>query len=385
MSKSASNDESPVETEYQSALPFSAPENSAPDTSRFTFIDLFAGIGGFRLAFESVGGRCLFASEWDRFSTKTYFENFGHIPSGDITKISSSEIPAHDVLTAGFPCQPFSIAGVSKHNALGNEHGFRHKTQGTLFFEAARIIDDLQPKAFVLENVKGLLSHDRGETYRTIKDTIESDLKYKLFPFLIDAKKRVPQHRERIYLVGFRSDVDTSSFRPPNFRGRPRSLRKLLEKNVEGKYTLTDHLWSYLQAYAEKHRMKGNGFGYSVVDINGTTRTLSARYYKDGSEILIPQDGKNPRRLTPRECARLMGFPDSFKIPVSDTQAYRQFGNSVVVPVVNEIAKRVTDCLFSAGNIGLFCSSSADDCLNQPEQNSQESKRSSDAGLAKAN
>jgi DNA (cytosine-5)-methyltransferase 1 len=324
----------------------------------FTFIDLFAGIGGFRIAFESAGGKCVFASEWDRFSVTTYFANFSHYPDGDITKIPSSEIPKHDVLTAGFPCQPFSIAGVTKHNALGNEHGFRHKTQGTLFFDVARIIEECKPKAFVLENVKGLISHDKGKTYATILETLRSELKYQVFELLIDAKQRLPQHRERIYLVGFRSDVETTSFRAPSFAGRRKSLRKILDQNVESKYTLTDHLWQYLQNYAAKHREKGNGFGYSLVNLDGITRTLSARYHKDGSEILIPQEGQNPRRLTPRECARLMGFPASFQIPVSDTQAYRQFGNSVAVPVVTEIARRVRDCLFSKDNHELMSQSS---------------------------
>ena len=326
------------------------------DEHSFTFIDLFAGIGAFRLAFESAGGECVFASEWDRFAVTTYFANFSHVPDGDITKIPSSDIPVHDVLTAGFPCQPFSIAGVTKHNALGNEHGFRHKTQGTLFFEVARIIEDRQPRAFVLENVKNLISHDKGKTYRTILETLKSDLGYQVFEFLIDAKQRVPQHRERIYLVGFHPKIDTSTFKKPVFKGRRKSLRKLLDKNVDPKYTLTDHLWDYLQKYAAKHREKGNGFGYSLADLDGVTRTLSARYHKDGSEILIPQDGSNPRRLTPPECARLMGFPHWFQIPVSDTQAYRQFGNSVVVPVVTEIAKRVQGCLLSKQNIHLLSS-----------------------------
>lgn len=311
---------------------------------------MFAGIGGFRLAFDKAGGQCVFASEWNRYAAFTYETNFKHRPAGDITKIPASEIPNHDVLTAGFPCQPFSIAGVSKHNALGNEHGFRHATQGTLFFDVARVIETKKPKAFILENVKNLVSHDKKRTFAVIKKTLEEELNYKIHYQVIDAKKVVPQHRERIFIVGFRQDVDDSAFKFPTFRGKATTLRKILENEVDPKYTLTNHLWSYLQNYAEKHKAKGNGFGCSVVDLDGTTRTLSARYYKDGSEILIPQEGRPPRRLTPRECARLMGYPDTFRIEVSDTQAYKQFGNSVVVPVVTEVARQVVKCLLSKAN-----------------------------------
>ena len=316
----------------------------------FKFIDLFAGIGGFRLAFQRAGGKCVFASEWNRFAALTYEANFRHRPAGDITQISASQIPNHDILTAGFPCQPFSIAGVSKHNALGNEHGFRHATQGTLFFDVARIIEQKKPKAFVLENVKNLLSHDKGRTFAVIKGTLEQELGYRVHARVIDAKKVVPQHRERIFIVGFRSDIDDSIFEFPVFRQRRKTVESILQADVNSKYTLTDHLWKYLRDYAEKHRSKGNGFGYSLVDMKGITRTLSARYYKDGSEILIPQENKNPRRLTPRECARLMGYPDTFRIEVSDTQAYKQFGNSVVVPVITAIARKIVSCLFSEAN-----------------------------------
>lgn len=321
---------------------------------KFNFIDLFAGIGGFRIAFESAGGQCLFSSEWNDYAAKTYVANFGQIPEGDITEIAASEIPDHDILTAGFPCQPFSIAGVSKHNALGNEHGFQHATQGTLFFEVARIINERRPKAFLLENVKNILSHDKKRTFAIIEKTLKEELNYKVHVGVIDAKKVVPQHRERVYIVGFREDIDDSAFEFPTFYKKPKTLRSVLQKEVESKYTLTDHLWQYLQNYAKKHREKGNGFGFSLVDLDGTTRTLSARYYKDGSEILIPQEGRNPRRLTPRECANLMGFPSDFVIPVSDTQAYKQFGNSVVVPVVTAIAKNMTDCLFNEANSHLM-------------------------------
>lgn len=309
----------------------------------FTFIDLFAGIGGTRLAFEhAVGGRCVFSSEWDIHACKTYQANFGETPAGDITRTDSYDIPQHDVLTAGFPCQPFSIAGVTKHTALGNEHGFRHATQGTLFFEVARIIDECRPRAFLLENVKHLVRHDRGKTFEVILRTLEKDLRYDVHWKIIDACNVVPQHRERVYIVGFRKPT---VFAFPDFPDAGPKLSDVLEKRVADKYRLTDHLWNYLKEYAIKHKAQGNGFGYGLADPKGIARTLSARYYKDGSEILIPTRSGVPRRLTPRECARLMGFPESFVIPVSDTQAYRQFGNSVVVPVISAIARKVADCL----------------------------------------
>lgn len=311
---------------------------------RFTFIDLFAGIGGFRIAFESTGGECVFASEWDKLAAQTYEANFGDKPEGDITQIPTEDIPDHDILTGGFPCQPFSIAGVTKHKALGNAHGFEHPTQGTLFFDVARIISTKRPRAFLLENVKNLLSHDKGRTFNVIRQTLEDDLNYHVHPVLLDARWLVPQHRERIYIVGFKDNPD---FNLPPLPDLQPKFRDILEPVVDPKYTLTDHLWKYLQDYAEKHRAKGNGFQYGLTNLDGVARTLSARYYKDGSEILIPQGkGKNPRRLTPRECARLMGFPEDFKIVVSDTRAYKQFGNSVAVPVVQHIAQEIVRCLF---------------------------------------
>ncbi len=310
--------------------------------TELTFIDLFAGIGGFRVAFERAGCKCVFSSEWDKFAQETYLANYGERPFGDITKISSSDIPPHDILTAGFPCQPFSIAGVSKHNALGNAHGFEHETQGTLFFDVARIISEKKPAAFVLENVKNLTTHDKGKTFRVILETLREELGYQIFYKILDARTLVPQHRERIYIVGFREPHDFCFPQLPNLSPK---VSDILETYVEDKYTLTDHLWAYLQEYARKHKEKGNGFGFGLVDLNGITRTLSARYYKDGAEILIPQEGKNPRRLTPRECARLMGYPDSFKIVCSDTRAYKQFGNSVAVPVVEAIAREIVKCL----------------------------------------
>ncbi len=309
---------------------------------RFNFIDLFAGIGGFRLAFERAGGNCVFSSEWDKFAQQTYRANYGETPTGDITQIAASDIPDHDILTAGFPCQPFSIAGVSKHNALGNAHGFEHATQGTLFFDVARIIAEKQPKAFVLENVKNLKRHNNGNTFRVIEETLRDELGYYISQEIIDARHVVPQHRERIYIVGFR---EPRQFEFPQFPASEPAFKSILDPEVDAKYTLTDHLWEYLQNYAKKHQAKGNGFGFGMVDLEGVSRTLSARYYKDGSEILIPQTGKNPRRLTPRECARLMGYPEDFNIVCSDTKAYKQFGNSVVVPVVEALAKKIVESL----------------------------------------
>ena len=320
-----------------------------PSTKQLTFIDLFAGIGGTRLAFEKADCKCVFSSEWDRFAQQTYEANFGEKPHGDIRKIPSSEIPDHDILVAGFPCQPFSISGITKKNALGKPHGFNDPTQGTLFFELKRIINDKRPMAFLLENVKHLKRHDQGRTFQVIMHALADELGYDVHEEIFDAVDYVPQHRERIFIVGFRKPV-LFEFPHRNPVKRPK-FRDILEKNVPDKYTLTDHLWNYLQAYAKKHKEKGNGFQYGLTDLDGIARTMSARYHKDGAEILIPQNsGKNPRRLTPRECAHLMGFtqlrPD-FKIPVSDTQAYRQFGNSVVVPLVYDIAKEMAKTLTS--------------------------------------
>lgn len=310
---------------------------------RFTFIDLFAGIGGMRLAFEAAGGKCVYTSEWNKFSQKTYFDNFGDMPNGDITKVDAKTIPDHDVLVAGFPCQPFSIAGVSKKNSLGRATGFEDKTQGTLFFDVCRILKAKRPKAFMLENVKNLCSHDKGNTFRVIQESLE-ELDYDVFYKVLDGQNFVPQHRERILIVGF----DRKHYKAkPDFKFDitpkvPKPVVKdILEPNVDPKYTLSDKLWTYLQNYAAKHKAAGNGFGYGIAPLDGVSRTLSARYYKDGSEILIEQRRKNPRRLTPRECARLQGFPDTFKITVSDGQAYKQFGNSVVVPLMTNVAKLI--------------------------------------------
>ena len=307
------------------------------------FIDLFCGIGGFRLGFESAGGQCVFSSDWDRFSQQTYEANFGEKPHGDIHEVAVEDIPAHDVLCAGFPCQPFSIAGVSKKLSLGRKHGFDDEKQGNLFFEIARILDHHRPAAFVLENVKNLKGHDKGRTFEIIYKTLTEELGYTVYDKVIDAQSLVPQHRERIFLVGFR---EPKPFEWPEFPDQGPTLSSILEDKVDDKYTLSTHLWGYLQDYKKKHQAQGNGFGFGLFTGDGVARTLSARYHKDGSEILISRGGrKNPRRLTPRECARLMGYPDTFKIPVSDTQAYRQFGNSVVLPVVKRIARSVSKSL----------------------------------------
>lgn len=309
------------------------------ENHKFKFIDLFAGIGGMRTAFEKAGGKCVFTSEWDKYPAKIYEDNFGEKPAGDITKIDANDIPAHDILVAGFPCQPFSIAGVSKKKSLGRAHGFEDKTQGTLFFDVARIIHHHRPKMFLLENVKNLKSHDKGNTFKVILETLEKDLGYKVEVRIIDAKLLVPQHRERVYIVGTR-DMD-SDFKFPVIKQKTTCLDDILLKDneVDKRYTLSDRLWAGLQNHAAKHKAKGNGFGFGLCTRADTARTLSARYYKDGSEILIKQRNKNPRRLTPRECARLMGFQENFKITISDTRAYKCFGNSVVVPVVEKIAK----------------------------------------------
>ncbi len=325
-------------------IPFPAPENP-----RFSFIDLFAGMGGFRLAMQSQGGECVFSSEWNNFSQQTYFANFGEMPFGDITLKSTKKfIPKRfDILCAGFPCQPFSIAGVSKKKSLGRETGFKDKTQGTLFFDVADIISRHRPKAFYLENVKNLTSHDKGNTFRIIRETLE-ELNYSIHYEVLDGQTYVPQHRERIMIVGFDNNVfhGEEQFSFPEQHPATRTVKEILDPNIDDKYTLSDKLWTYLQNYAEKHKAKGNGFGYGLVDLNGITRTLSARYYKDGSEILIPQKGKNPRRLSPRECARLMGYPDEYILnTVSDVQAYRQCGNSVIVPLITAVSEQIVNVI----------------------------------------
>ncbi|MFM0427608.1 DNA (cytosine-5-)-methyltransferase [Paraburkholderia aspalathi] len=337
---------------------------AATGDAQFRFIDLFAGIGGIRMGFEAHGGDCVFTSEWNDFSTKTYRENYppggDHALIGDIVSFPAEEVPSHDVLLGGFPCQPFSIAGVSKKNALGRPHGFECTTQGTLFFDVARIIAAKRPAAFLLENVKNLLSHDKGRTFDVILQTLRDELGYEVHYRVVDGQHFTPQHRERIIIVGFRGKTSFSwdDLRLPESGPRLGSILHRTDgsepvlpwdhdrffdhasKRVQPKYTLTPNLWTYLQNYAAKHRAAGNGFGFGMAYPESVTRTLSARYHKDGSEILVYQGEQlRPRRLTPRECARLMGFPDTFRIPVSDTQAYRQFGNSVVMPVMREVAR----------------------------------------------
>jgi DNA (cytosine-5)-methyltransferase 1 len=349
----------PREAALQMLRTMTANGKVGPSVSRFNFIDLFAGIGGIRNGFENIGGHCVFTSEWNKFAQQTYLANFrdNHTPHGDITKIGTDDIPEHDVLLAGFPCQPFSIAGISKKNALGRSHGFACEAQGTLFFDVARVLEARQPAAFMLENVKNLTSHDKGRTFAVIIKTLREELGYHVWHKVIDAQHFLPQHRERIVIVGFLENVPFSwddldlpakgSLRmrdilhPENGTEEPENPYTLgTDAVVNGKYTLTDKLRQYLQGYAKKHQAKGNGFGFGLVGPDDVARTLSARYYKDGSEILVSQGKRsNPRRLTPRECARLMGYPDDFIIPVSDTQAYKQFGNSVAVPVFREVAR----------------------------------------------
>jgi DNA (cytosine-5)-methyltransferase 1 len=325
-------------------------ERSVPENLPFTFVDLFAGIGGFRIALEKVGGRCLFSSEWDKYSQKTYKAWHGDMPHGDIREIKPADIPDHDILAAGFPCQPFSIAGVSKRNSLGTAHGFNCATQGNLFFQLATIIKAKRPPLLFLENVKNLRSHDNGRTWAVIQETLH-ELDYWIFSEVIDAAGWVPQHRERVYIVCF----DKREFKqrplfqfPKKPEGRKPRLDDILETAPDEKYTLTPHLWNYLQRYAESHKAKGNGFGFGLVTPEKIARTLSARYYKDGSEILIFQgNSKLPRRLTPKECARLMGFDEKYQEHqvVSDTQAYRQFGNAVVPKVVEAVARQIVKIL----------------------------------------
>ncbi len=336
----------------------------AEEKDNFTFIDLFAGIGGFRKAFDSINGKCIFTSELDKFCRQTYLENYDskqHPIEGDINEINIEKIGPHNLLVAGFPCQPFSIAGVSKKNSLGHKHGFKDETKGTLFFKVKEILTHWRPESFLLENVKNLLSHDRGRTFEIIMDKLENELGYHIEYRIIDAKGVLPQHRERIFIAGFKKDTGFrfENLDIPNPKNGP-LLKTILhtedgsevaeppytigsKAKVNEKYTLSNKMWTYLQEYAEKHRKKGNGFGFGLVGPEDISRTMSARYYKDGSEILVKQDEDNPRRLTPRECARLMGFDrpgkKKFKIPVSDTQSYKQFGNAVAVPVVEIIAE----------------------------------------------
>jgi DNA (cytosine-5)-methyltransferase 1 len=341
-----------AEEALQKLFYFDDVEFPKPANPTFTFIDLFAGIGGFRLAMQRNQGECVFTSEWDKMAQRTYQANFGEIPFGDITKEETKKwIPKKfDLLCGGFPCQPFSLAGVVKKNSLGRKHGFEDEKQGNLFFHIAEIIEKHRPKAFFLENVKNLISHDKGNTFRVIKKTLE-ELNYSFHWKVMDGKYYVPQHRERTFMVGFDKNVykGKEGFTFPDLPSkRLYDLPNVIKPKVDNKFTLSDKLWNYLQQYAQKHKEKGNGFGFGLVnrtDKKLVTRTISARYYKDGAEILVAQDGKNPRRLTPAECAKLQGYPSNFKIPVSDNQAYKQFGNSVVVPLIEAIGEKIAAIL----------------------------------------
>ncbi|KAA9042127.1 DNA (cytosine-5-)-methyltransferase [Ginsengibacter hankyongi] len=320
-----------------------------PAFPKFTFIDLFAGIGGFRIAMQAHQGECIFSSEWDKYAQRTYYANFGEIPFGDITKEETKRwIPdKFDLLCGGFPCQPFSIAGVSKKISLGRLHGFDDVKQGNLFFHIADIIQKHRPKAFFLENVKNLVTHDKHKTFKVIKETLEA-LDYSFHFKIMNGKYFVPQNRERTFMVGFDKNVykGKENFQFPDITDTKRKFKDILQNKVNPKYTLSDHLWKYLQDYAVKHKEKGNGFGFGLTDLNGISRTMSARYYKDGSEILIPQKDKNPRRLTEREAARLQGYPDHYIVnAVSMNQSYKQFGNSVVVPLIEAIGEKVVETM----------------------------------------
>jgi DNA (cytosine-5)-methyltransferase 1 len=305
---------------------------------KFTFIDLFAGIGGFRIAMQEKGGKCVFSSEWDAFANKTYEANFGEVPYGDIREIIEESIPDHDVLCAGFPCQPFSLAGISARNSLNTAHGFACETQGTLFFDVVRIINAKRPKIVFLENVKNIVRHDDGKTFSIIKNTIES-LGYSFSHEVIDSSPLVPQKRVRCYMVCIRDDNNKFVF--PKIEGIPLALKMILEEKVDDSFTISSKLWEGHQRRTQRNLDRGTGFTAFCADLDKPSNTIVARYGKDGKECLIPQDNKNPRMLTPRECARLQGFPENFIIPVAKTAAYRQFGNSVVIPVIRKIAEHI--------------------------------------------
>ncbi len=323
-------------------VPFPPPENPT-----FKFIDLFAGIGGFRIALQKLGGKCVFSSEIDNAVKYTYEKNFGEYPFGDIKHFTGPEvsdeelnklIPDHNVLAAGFPCQPFSLAGVSARTYLGQVHGFLDEVKGNLFFDIARIVEIKQPDVVFLENVKNFQRHDKGDTFKTVKNTME-DLGYTCFSTIINAEKLVPQSRQRFYMVCFRSSI--TEFKFPEFDGEPKRLKDYLEENVSDEYTISDKLWEGHINRTKRNLERGTGFTANLADLNKPSKTLVARYGKDGKECLIPQEGKNPRKLTPLECARLQGFPKEFLLPDSNAAAYHQFGNSVSVPVIEAIAKEI--------------------------------------------
>lgn len=316
--------------------------NNNDDNFQFKYIDLFAGIGGIRMPFQNLGGKCVFSSEIDKYAAQTYEANYGEKPSGDITKIDASTIPNFDILLAGFPCQAFSIAGKRK--------GFED-TRGTMFFEVERILEEKKPKSFLLENVKGLTNHEHGRTFKVMLDILENKLGYKVYYKILNAKNfGLPQNRERIMIVGFKNH--NINFEFPSELNEETKVGDILVDSPDPKYTISDKIWESHQLRKERNRAKGNGFGYCLFNENSPyTSTISARYYKDGSEILIAQDGKNPRKLTPREAARLQGYPDTFKIVVSDTQAYKEFGNSVPVNMINAVAQSMYKSLKDGGEI----------------------------------
>lgn len=342
----------------QPLLPISFGDLPYPpvEAPKFDFIDLFAGIGGFRIAMQGQGGRCVFSCEWNPFAQKTYEANFGETPYGDIRSINAKEIPDHDVLCAGFPCQPFSLAGVSKKNSLGRKHGFEDETQGTLFFDVARIIKEKRPKAFLLENVKNLLSHGKGATFEVIRRTLAEELGYVIDWRVIDGSRWVPQSRQRVFIIGYdpdrvnvRREEVLVPFQPsPGFKRV--NLRDIVLPSVPEKFTLGEGTWAALERHRAHHAKAGNGFGYGLhrlpIPEDAVARTISARYHKDGAEILIEQPGRRPRRLTVQEAMQLQGLdPRRFLFPVSDVQAYKQIGNSVVVPVVSACAAEIIKVL----------------------------------------
>jgi len=318
-------------------------------TREITFTDWCCGVGGTRLALEAgirdagFSPKCLLSADKDKYCQIAYKANHGEEDMlGSPSTVQAEQVPSeHDIFSAGFPCQPFSLAGVSKKTSLGRAHGFEDPTSGTVVFELKRLIAGSRPRGVFLENVKNLVSHDKGTTMKVILAALRGIGYHVVAPRVFDAKLLLPQHRERVFIIAFREEEDFNRFQWPDLQDlRPR-LRDILEPSVDPKYTLSDRLWASLQNHARKHREAGHGFGFGLADLDGVSRTLSARYYKDGSEILIPQEGNNPRRLTPRECARLQGFPDSFKLAVSDTQAYKQFGNSVPVPLLAAVVKQI--------------------------------------------
>jgi DNA (cytosine-5)-methyltransferase 1 len=320
--------------------------------AEFAFIDLFAGIGGFRQALQGLGGYCAFSSEWDKGAQQTYYANYGELPFGDLTELTHEGIPEsqilrwipnHDILAAGFPCQPFSHAGVSARVAVGKEHGFECKTQGTLFFDLMRVAAARKPKVLFLENVRNIERHDGTRTMQVIRESIDS-IGYDFTSAIIDSSTLVPQRRKRCYMVCFRKDLEVN-FKFPEVSGDPRALAEILESAPDPSYTISDKLWLGHQNRTARNLERGTGFTAFTADLQKPSNTLVARYGKDGKECLVPQGDRNPRLLTPRECARLQGYPEKFVLPVSRTPAYKQFGNSVAVPVISLISQAILEAL----------------------------------------